>query len=205
MRAFLVFIVVFVGVVCAVPWTKDRKDLPPGPWVRGCGECIIMDNIFRCQDCQDGMRFLTCSEIEYALCKSIMNNDGALDCTHSMLANGNELGEIPKGSYLEDCGGCLIMPSEEEDGSLVLECTECPDDNGIFHIAQMPYDPKNPCPEVLNKDGKLFCSTTYKEGIEDDVPRGEYDYRTVYDAPIDVESVEAELQKRMEERMATAS
>ena len=161
------------------------------------------ENWMRCDDCQDGERYLTCSEIPLDKCKSIMNEDGGLECTHSVMDNSDEGGEIPKGPYLEDCGGCIILPALDPKDGLVLECTECPDDKGFFHIAQMPHDPKNPCPEVLNKDGKIFCATTYKKGLEDLTPRNEdVDNRANLETTANVDMIEAELAKRLAERAA---
>ena len=208
MRGLLscVAVVVLLIGVGAVPWTKDATGLPPGPFKRGCGGCVVNEeaNVMRCEDCMDGMRALTCSEIALDKCKSFMNDDGALECTKSAMDNSNENGQIPGGPYLEDCGGCLILPAYEPEEGTVLECTECPDDKGFFHIAQMPFDLKKPCPEVLNVNGKLFCSSTYKKGMETVSPRDEeYDNRAHVDdkeTEADIEAVEAELAKRLEQK-----
>ena len=202
---------VAVAALCVL--ATAAAPLPPGPYKRGCTGCAVADGVLRCDSCRDGLGTVLCTEIATAGCTSFMNNDGVLECTRSLLDNTAEGGALPAGPYLAECGGCAIYPNDDDDDddddddedndgkntnedSVVLECTECPDRRGVFHIARLVLARAAPCAEVLNADGKLFCRAAYHAGMERDTP---YDPAVDNNAdegrPVDVEAVEAELRR----------
>ena len=184
--------------------------LPPGPYRRGCTGCAVdaAEGLLRCNSCRDGLGTVLCSEIGLGGCPSFMNNDGVLECTRSLLDNEDSDGAaLPAGPYLAECGGCALYGDDDGSdndgngaaGGVVLECTECPDRRGVFHIARLALDRAAPCAEVLNADGRLFCHATYRAGMERDVPfdpavDNNADEGRALDAEA-VAAIEAELQR----------
>ena len=191
--------------VAALCLLAAADPLPPGPYQHGCTGCAVRDGVLRCDSCRDGFGTVLCTEHALDACTSFMNNDGTLECTRSLLDNAPDSGALPAGPYLAECGGCALYPSTNDDGSnkrMELECTECPDRRGVFHIARLVLDGAAPCAEVLNADGRLFCRTAYHTGLEHATPRdAAVDNNAEAGAAPDVAAVEAELQRRLAERV----
>ena len=184
-----------------LPDAENGPDLPPGGFTRSCSGCHVdrEHDALRCDNCVDGFGAVSCADAVLSACTSFMNNDGALECTRSLLSNEEgdspEL-KLPPGPYLATCGGCLVLP---EEGNRVLECTECPDARGVFHITHLRLKDDAPCKSVVNMGGRLRCEQQQQQQ-EDEEDAKDIDNNADAGAPVDVERVARELEREVQRR-----
>lgn len=191
-----------------LPPDENGADLPPGGFTRSCSGCHVyreMDAL-RCDNCVDGFGAVSCADAVLSACTSFMNNDGALECTHSLLSNEEGDGpdaQLPPGPYLDTCGGCLVLPGEK--GGRVLECTECPDTRGVFHITHLKLKDGSACTSVVNAGGRLRCEQQqqqqHQDAQQDEEDDEDIDNNADADAPVDVEKVARELEREVQRRL----